>query len=363
MKHKRYYLHIMHDSVYTIQFILFLNKNFDKNEHFVFIRGLVKELSKYTEEKNVFILKKRQNKIINIPFYIYSYCNLFIKMVLYKKMIFHGLFDPLIILILFCNKILLKKSLWAIWGGDLYEYQERNLKQHYWIKLYLGIADYVRKSFTGYLSLVEGDYKLAQKWFGAKGRYFKCNLYPMKFVESVVEKEKNTINIQIGNSADSSNNHIEILDKLKPFKGENVLINCPLSYGDSEWAKYVSQYGRDIFGEKFISLTSMMPYEQYMQWLSNIDIAVFAHNRQQGLGNIVVLLGLGKTVYLKKNVTTYYMLRDLGISVFPFEEFDNLNTLTVQEKKNNIKIVKSRFSEEKLINDWKCIFDKKRVWT
>ena len=41
-----------------------------------------------------------------------------------------------------------------------------------------------------------------------------------------------------------------------------------------------------------------MPFNQYLEFLGKIDIAIFNHRRQQGFGNAITLLGLGKKVYL-----------------------------------------------------------------
>lgn len=57
-----------------------------------------------------------------------------------------------------------------------------------------------------------------------------------------------------------------------------------------------------------------------MNFLSSLDIAIFAHNRQQGFGNTVSLLGMGKTVYLKEEVTTYQALEKIGLKINSFNK-------------------------------------------
>ncbi|WP_181881452.1 hypothetical protein [Helicobacter sp. MIT 99-5507] len=37
-----------------------------------------------------------------------------------------------------------------------------------------------------------------------------------------------------------------------------------------------------------------MQFDEYIAFLNNIDIAIFKQNRQQAMGNIFVLLALGK---------------------------------------------------------------------
>lgn len=41
-----------------------------------------------------------------------------------------------------------------------------------------------------------------------------------------------------------------------------------------------------------------MPFEEYLGLLAKIDIAILNHKRQQAMGNITTLLGLGKKYIL-----------------------------------------------------------------
>jgi len=50
--------------------------------------------------------------------------------------------------------------------------------------------------------------------------------------------------------------------------------------------------------------------EKYFQLLSNIDIVVFAHNRQQAVGNIVPLLYAGKKIYIRSDISTWPCIKE-----------------------------------------------------
>lgn len=91
---------------------------------------------------------------------------------------------------------------------------------------------------------------------------YLSNLY--KNIEIISEK-KEELHIQIGNSADSSNNHFEILNKLEKFKNKNIKLFCILSYGDKIYAEKVIKYGEKIFKEKFI------PIEKIIKITSGMD--------------------------------------------------------------------------------------------
>lgn len=329
------YLHICTNSPITIKYLEFMNKNFSNREH------------KFITEQS-----KR-----NIIFCIKDVINLYNEMKKSERIYFHGLFNPSIILFLFIFKKFLKKSYWIIWGGDLYCFLKE--KKGFLKKLYYKVANNVKGDFYGYITHIEGDYKLAKEWYGAKGKYFDCFMYPSNLYKEIrLNKiKKEDIYIQIGNSADPTNNHFEILKKLEKVKNKNIKLYCPLSYGNIKYGKKVIEKGKEIFKDNFIPLTEFMQYDKYLEFLSKIDVAIFAHDRQQAVGNITSLLSMKKTVYLKGSVTTYKMLKDLGIKVKDFNKFENLEKFNDDILEKNKEIIKERFSERRLAEDWKKIFE------
>lgn len=196
---------------------------------------------------------------------------------------------------------------------------------------------------------------LARKWYGAKGEYHECLMYLSNTYKAldVPNTQSDKINIQIGNSADPSNNHIEILDKLLLFKDKNIRIYAPLSYGDKAHAKKVISKGKELFGDKFIALTGFIPFEEYLQFLGSIDIAIFNHKRQQAMGNTITLLGLGKTVFIRSDTTQWQLFKDKNIEVLNTLSFE-LNYIKDLEK--NIKNTADYFSKETLIEQYKLLF-------
>lgn len=214
-----------------------------------------------------------------------------------------------------------------MWGGDFY-FPEKQV----WIK------KQVIKRMGHFITYIKGDYFLAQKWYGASGEYHECFMYPSNLYKEhdIKQKELNTINIQIGNSADPSNNHLDVLSKLVKYKDENIQIFTPLSYGDQEYAKDVIAKGKELFGEKFVALTDFMPFEKYLEFLGEIDIAIFAHKRQQAMGNTITLLGLGKKVYMRSDISPWQLFNDIDVKVFDVDDIQ-IDTIDEQTKKK-IKI-------------------------
>lgn len=343
---------------YVGEYIEFVNKNFDISN-------------------NIFIVIKRKKSINQLNVLLDSYENIYLLENVYSdimtinnlvfkadKIILHGLFNTKVNLMLFFNRNLLKKSNWMIWGGDLYyyKYRDKDIKSN--------LKEFIRKSIIKNLSeitaVIKGDYEVAKKVYKSKARYnYACYKLPVDF--KTLDKTKKdyirndkTINIQIGNSADPTNEHIEILNKLSRYKNENIRIICPLSYGSKEYGDSVIKYGKEVFGEKFVPIIQYLNPNEYSEVLLSVDIAIFNHKRQQGLGNIIALLYLGKKVYIRGDITPWKYFEDLEVKMFETDKIDKENfeifkSFDSLEANSNINIVKKEFSEENYINMWSNI--------
>lgn len=325
-------LHVMILDKFLAPFIDFVDEHFGReNHHYVFI----------TSEKYDYGLTP-EHKVE----FLYTDDDIFITLLEYmkqaRKIILHGLWRDKVDILLYFNQELLKKCYWAMWGGDFYFPETKSKIRHEIIK------------DMGYcLTTLIDDYNLVKKQYQTKAKLILLRVgYPSNLYKeyNIKEKEKNTINIQIGNSATSTNNHIEILEKLLKYKNEDIQIFAPLSYGDKEYAKEVIDYGTRAFGNKFTALTKLLPFEKYLEFLGNIDIAIFAHKRQQAMGNTISLLGLGKKVYMRNDVTPWKLFSNIGVKIFDVENIE-LNFIDKEAKKSNQDKIKSYFSENNLLED------------
>ncbi len=333
---KAKFIHIMTLEKFNPSFIEFVKRNFDIEDHKFFFLG--KENYKYGLKKseNIIWLNKKVHIFKFLSFLNFS-----------KKIILHGLWDDRIIRILLAQPWLLKKSYWVMWGGDFYfpEKQTNRKKK-------------IIKKMGNLLTYIEGDYKLAKEWYGATGKFHYCFVYPSNLYKEYRIGEKNTtsINVLLGNSADPTNNHFEILDKLTKYKTKDIKIYTPLSYGNKEYAEHVIREGKKNFGENFIPLREFLPFDEYLKLLAEIDIAIFNHNRQQAMGNIITLLGLGKKVYIRDDITTWDFFKKLQITVFSSNKNINLEPININVSKENIQKIKNHFGEENLKKQLFSIF-------
>lgn len=271
------------------------------------------------------------------------------------KIILHSLFNFNVLIILACNPYLLKKCYWVIWGGDLYSFMFPKNSLKY--KLKETIRGFVIKRIGFLLTYVKGDVDLARRHYGARGEYIETIGYLSNVIPSnipVSENNKKNINILVGNSADPTNNHFDALDKLAKFKNENIQIYTPLSYGDKDNARKVIDYGESLFGDKFIGMTEFLSYSEYMDFLKDIDIAIFNHQRQQAMGNTINLLAMGKKVYLREGTTQKEFFNDLSVQTFDLGNIDISKNFC---GKKNAQILAIYFSRQNLKIQWKKILE------
>lgn len=339
-------LHISGCDKFIPPFIDFLKENFDFKQHEFLLTGGMAE-NNLIKASNVHLANK--NKLGRLNHYFKS----LIKMHQADKVILHGLFDIKLIFILFCTPWLLKKCYWVMWGGDLYTHKLSEKNRKWKVKEFFRRP--VIKNIGHLVTYIEGDVELARKWYGATGRYHECIMYTSNLYKeySVPSKQGTAINIQVGNSADPSNNHLEALEKLLPFKNDDICIYVPLSYGDKKHAQAVIQQGQQWFGDKFKPLTKFMPFDKYLSLLGTIDIAIFNHRRQQAMGNTITLLGLGKTVYMRSDTTHWQFFKEKEIVVGDVEV---INSLVILNVNGNQEKVKQYFSTENFISQLKGVF-------
>lgn len=231
-----------------------------------------------------------------------------------------------------------------MWGGDYYFPERHSYIKHQVIKN----AYYLISPIHGNIDYLRANYQ-------AIGKHIESFIYPSNIYKDykVPKKNGNTVNIQVGNSADPTNNHLETLEKLLPFKEQDIAIHVPLSYGNQEYAQKVIKQGQEWFGDKFKPITKLIPFEEYLKLLGSIDIAIFNHRRPQALGNTITLLGLGKTVYVHGDTPQWSFFTDKGIVVGDTKLLANLKPLDTEGNKLKIK---KNFSEENLKSQLNNVF-------
>lgn len=340
-------LHIASSEKFIPPFINFIKANFNfENHDFLLTKGMSQQDIIPTNNIKILSKKTRFGKTKH-------YLKVIFKMHQADKIILHSLADHSIVKILFFMPWLLKRCYWVIWGGDLYSYQFDKRNRRWRVREFYRRP--VIKHMGHLVTYIEGDITLAREWYDARGDYHESLMYLSNLYKTleVPKKQNRTINIQLGNSASPTNNHIEVLEMLLPYKEQDICIYAPLSYSDQNHAQKVIKLGCELFGDKFVPLTEFMPFERYLEFLGNIDIAIFNNNRQQAMGNIITLLGLGKTVYVRNDTTQWQFFQDKGLQIYNINNFSSLDN---HYHEDNVNKIKHYFSEATLIQQLTRLF-------
>lgn len=342
-------LHIVEFEKFIPPFIDLVRQHLARERHqFFFVHGG----EKYPDEAD----QSDITRLSDFPSRLRGLLHLSARMRAADKIVLHGLTHARLIVPLYLQRWLLPKTYWIIWGQDLYTYQSPVRTRSWRMKEFFRRP--VIRGIGHLVTYVPGDVGLARQWYGATGRLEHCILYPSnQFNELALEPVSHEgTHILIGNSADPSNHHAEILQALLPWRDQAIHITAPLSYGDARHAEAIASLGRKMFGTQFTALRDFMPYTEYLRLLSSVDIAIFNHDRQQGMGNIISLLGLGKTVYMRPGTTSWAALTALGAQVRTLDHFD-LDPLSDAEMATNRRVIREHFSRERLVQQLQQILE------
>ncbi|GAB1414760.1 hypothetical protein MASR2M117_01660 [Paludibacter sp.] len=322
------YIHIFAgESNYSHALLTLLDKHILLEEH-IFCFGFGK-----MDKQKSDLQRKLESKFLYIrnPLHVLKFLFLLSKC---KWIYFHYLsYDPTLFFWFF-NKKLLKKSTWIVWGNDVYSYHRRNNS------LRTRTYEYLRRRiipiFPEIAAFVKEDVEFIKTIYSSKAEYIPI-LYPIPvqldhLMNVDVKKESNVPVFLLGNSNDPSNQHLEILELMAKHKSQEFKIYCPLSYGGTKaYRELVIATGKFYFGDKFIPLVSMLDATSYAKLLSEVDIALMNHNRQQALGNILALMFLGKKIFMKTNISSYYFFLRNHFDVFDIDNIQSLDFNSVVE--------------------------------
>ncbi len=340
--------------------------------------ALLRLLEKYTDlEGHLFVFRRKQlsgeeysEKIKSRIKYSTGFVSLIREVlpILRKEnwIYFHYLpYGPSLFLWAVSTRIL-KKSTWVIWGGDVFVYKER--KKNLRARVYEMLRKIVIPRFPEIAAFLEEDAREAMAVYQSEAAYVPI-LYPNPLDKRLLryrpEREADgVVRILVGNSADPSNEHIEVFEKLKHYKKENIKIICPIPVNEEgKYIQTVIETGRAYFGGNFVFQTRWMKPAEYAEFLLSIDIAIMNHRRQQGLGNILALLLTGKKVYLRSDISTYRYLQKEGCEIYDvktikvdsFNEFVQMNE---ESKRLNRQIIDRLTSEEYMASLWLNLLNK-----
>lgn len=281
-----------------------------------------------------------------------------------EKIIYSGVFSKRTVMLM--PSRLIRKTYFHFWGGDFYCFRDEDVNVRDRLRRIVCYKQF--KKCAGSIFLIDGEDKAFKEITGISTKSFLAPM-PMDpnktidlhcFNNNAGLGEK--LRIILGNSATKENCHKEALDKLACYKGENFEVICPLSYGDEEYGEEIAVYGKKLLGEKFIPITEFMAKEKYVELLSSCSVGIFNNDRQQAMGNINMLLVLGKKVFLRENTSMWKTYNDAGYEVSNINQVGELPWAQLiafrdESKINNIKIRDEMSSVKRVAEKWQAVFD------
>ena len=314
-------VHFVCRNKFTPGYIEFMKVFFPEHEHYFFTGESENypPLNLY-DNSNVFIYSSAFELRHHMK--LFRSCN---------KIIISGVFmswkfKPLFILLGLASKTYLH-----FWGGDFYSYRYPYSLRHPRALLKKFIHHQFIKRCAGTINLIESDIQKLCEIFPNNVKHFVAPMKgsPLRQIDFAPvrsrPKKHKALRITVGNSAAYENHHIEAFRMLRHLKDEDIEIICPVSYGDDDYRNEVIAEGRRIFGKKFYPVTEFMPMKDYVDFLSECDIGIFNNDRQQGMGNISILLRLGKKIYMREDTSMWQHFRDtMNYYIYPVSELEGI---------------------------------------
>ena len=251
---------------------------------------------------------------------------------------------------------------WVCWGS-IY-----NPKRSNFIKYTLGIYLYkiIYNNYSNIICTMQADCDHLIKLYNVKNTCFIPYYSDLCIVAKSLIKEEiknNNIRVLLGNNGSCVDSYYADLRKLEIHKNKNIEIDCMLNYGCTEKQKLnLISTAVSHFGSQFKAHTTLLPKEQYYNFMSNCDIYISSVKAQSGLGAIYLLLLLGKKIFLAgKNYEHIHSFDAIiyqsdQIMEFSFQEF--CKPLTNKEKEHNYLVTMKLLNIEDVVIKWEQFYNK-----
>jgi hypothetical protein len=198
-------------------------------------------------------------------------------------------------------------------------------------------------------TLVTPDLDLVRSHLNKRVKQIPLSFSGVEDFSGVALTPKNN-RIQIGNSGDPANNHIEMLRLLKSMDVQNEIF-MPIAYGSRKYLEVLPAAAHEIIGQHQLKLqTQVVAKEEYFSQLASTGFAVMGHLRQQAFANLIALFYFGTKVFMRERNPLLKTFREWGLYVYSVEGELSRNALatclTDEEQQHNRAIIVQRLNEE-----------------
>lgn len=263
-----------------------------------------------------------------------------------------------------------KKVVWFCWGADAYYLgrfdnkflleKTKKIRLKLGFKSWKGVKDVIKLVLSEYSDLippsrdmikamkradvivpvVDMDYENLVNYYGFTAPRFQVNYINTVFYDPPkLEPQWNSNNILLGNSASLSNNHIEIIDLISRTINTDQKVFIPLSYGNKDYAEYVTKYAINKLGDTAHILDTRLSLPDYIKMIGSCGSIVMNHTRQQAMGNVILGLWMEKTIFINSRSGMFRHFSEKGFKLYPTEEYSPTKKIGAEELKLNKELL------------------------
>ncbi len=275
-----------------------------------------------------------------------------------------------------------KELNWMVWGADLYNlpfirenfYETitaKNLSESssinewlYLLKVWVTNMPFRNKAYAKVdhvLTWMNAEYTFARtKIPGLRADqrfFFYENPLPYQKLDTMGlpehSSERTIPSIIVGNSGYPTNNHLDVVEHLIISRIEATLY-FPVSYGDLKYVKFLKKKLANYPLGKVEFIDRYMSFDEYLEFLKSADALVMNNIRPQGYGNVLMMLYLGKPVFLNKKNISLSDLEQNGILTNDWNDMKSI--LRLDKSNNNKESIINLLSHDRLLDVYRELF-------
>lgn len=230
-------------------------------------------------------------------------------------------------------------------------------------------AKFVRSNIDYFCFWNPHDFELLQRHYGSSAQLlrFQYGAFQQSELDGILEidadkKDSGKIKLLLNHSGSVSGNHHHLIELLDTFdlNSKDMELVAPLSYGDQHHIDSVLELGKNKFGEKFNPLMDFMKRDAYFKLLSEIDIAIFGHRRQEAGNALFILFITGSKIFLNPKSVLIPFLKSEGYVFYTWDDIGSegwLEPLSKSDRDNNSSLGKRQFSQERVWENYHNVLD------
>ncbi len=151
----------------------------------------------------------------------------------------------------------------------------------------------------------------------------KAALEAQKMISPLSRSQDGIVRVMIGHRSDPIENHIKYIDVLQKYPSDRIHIFLPMSYGDEKYREKVREYVTVNEMRNVTIMDSFLPFPEYCNFITSVDIALIECHNSLALGNVSLLVGAQKTVFLSREGVIRKAFEAQGVPFRILDEIDN----------------------------------------